>query len=93
MSDTIRVGLIGAGYIATWHAEALRATKGVTLAAVCDVSLGAAQSFADGFGIVAFGSVEDLIDSGTCDAVHILTPPHLHCGSKSAARRRRSPSR
>ena len=78
MSDTIRVGLIGAGYIATWHAEALRATQGVTLAAVCDVSLGAARALADGYGVAAFGSVEDLIASGSCDAVHILTPPHLH---------------
>ncbi|GGX48591.1 hypothetical protein GCM10007385_15740 [Tateyamaria omphalii] len=73
-----RVGLIGAGYIATWHADALRATSGVTLAAVCDVSEGAARGFAEGYGIAAFTSVADLIASGTCDAVHILTPPHLH---------------
>jgi len=78
MSQTIRVGLIGAGYIASWHADALRATEGVTLSAVCDVSLGAAQALADGFGGRAFAAVEELIASGTCDAVHILTPPHLH---------------
>jgi len=38
----LRVGLIGAGYIATWHADALRATPGVRVAAVCDTTLGAA---------------------------------------------------
>ncbi|WP_372837082.1 Gfo/Idh/MocA family oxidoreductase, partial [Puniceibacterium confluentis] len=79
-SDTIRVGLIGAGYIATWHADALKATPGVTLTAVCDVSTGAAQGLAEACGAQAFGSVEDLVAAGVCDAVHILTPPHLHHG-------------
>ena len=36
----IRVGLIGAGYIATWHADALKATPGVTVAAVCATAAG-----------------------------------------------------
>lgn len=43
-----------------------------------DVSENAARGFAEGYGIAAFTSVADLIDSGACDAVHILTPPHLH---------------
>jgi predicted dehydrogenase/nucleoside-diphosphate-sugar epimerase len=77
MSD-IRVGLIGAGYIATWHADALTATPGVRVAAICDVSEPAARGMAEAHGAQPFTSVEALIDSGTCDAVHILTPPHLH---------------
>ena len=78
MSNPIRVGLIGAGYIATWHADALRATPDATLAAICDVSEAAATGMAEAYGTRAFTSVEALIESGTCDAVHILTPPHLH---------------
>lgn len=78
MPNPTRVGLIGAGYIATWHAEALRDTAGVTVAAVADTSRPAAEALAAGFGAQAFGSVEELIESGSCDAVHILTPPHLH---------------
>ena len=77
-SSTIRVGLIGAGYIASWHADALRATDGVEITAVCDPSEAAAKGLADGLGVRAFGNVADLIDAGVCDAVHILTPPHLH---------------
>ncbi len=77
MSD-IRVGLIGAGYIATWHADALRATPGVALTAICDVSETAAQGMAEAYGLRAFGSVEALIAAGICDAVHVLTPPNLH---------------
>ncbi|SMX26456.1 4-carboxy-2-hydroxymuconate-6-semialdehyde dehydrogenase [Pelagimonas phthalicica] len=78
LSQEIRVGLIGAGYIATWHADALKATPGVTVAAVCDLNESAARGLADGYGAKAFTSVEDLIAAGCCDAVHILTPPHLH---------------
>ena len=74
----IRVALVGAGYIATWHADALRATLGVQLVAVCDVSPAAAQSFAEAYGIQAFTSLDDLIAAQVCDSVHILTPPNLH---------------
>lgn len=77
-SSKIRVGLIGAGYIASWHADALRATDGVEITAVCDPSLAAAKGLADGLGVRAFGDVAELIEARVCDAVHILTPPHLH---------------
>ncbi|MFD1342729.1 NAD-dependent epimerase/dehydratase family protein [Litorisediminicola beolgyonensis] len=73
-----RIGLVGAGYIATWHADALRATPGVQVAAVCDPAQSAAEALAAAHGAQVFTSVEDLIASGSCDAVHILTPPHLH---------------
>lgn len=76
--NPIRVGLIGAGYIATWHANALRATKDVELTAICDVSPAAASDFAGTYAIKAFNSVEDLAAADVCDAVHILTPPHAH---------------
>ncbi|WP_121633159.1 NAD-dependent epimerase/dehydratase family protein [Tropicibacter alexandrii] len=79
MTD-IRIGLIGAGYIATWHADALRATSGVTVTAVADPNESAAQGLAGGLGARAFSSVGDMLRAGVCDAVHILTPPHLHEG-------------
>lgn len=78
MSTEIRVGLIGAGYIATWHADALKATPGVRVSAVCDLNETAAKGLALGYGAQAFTLVEDMIAAKTCDAVHILTPPHLH---------------
>ena len=75
---TLRVGLIGAGYISTWHAESLKSVPNVELVAICDVSKSAAEAFAGKYGIKFFTSVEDLIKEGECDSVHILTPPHLH---------------
>lgn len=74
----IRVGLIGAGYIATWHADAIRATPGLRLAAVCDAAPEAAGALAAALGVPAFGSVADLIAAGAVDAVHVLTPPQTH---------------
>ena len=78
MASDIKVGLIGAGYIAGWHADALRATPGVRLVAVCDLSRGAAEGLASAHGARAFDSVEDMIAAGVVDAVHILTPPQSH---------------
>ncbi|KNG93536.1 Gfo/Idh/MocA family oxidoreductase [Pseudaestuariivita atlantica] len=74
----IRSAVIGAGYIADWHAGAIRATPGVDLVAVCDASPEAAQGFAATYGVEAFGSVEDMAASGRVDAVHITTPPQVH---------------
>lgn len=74
----IRIGLIGAGYIAGWHAGAIRALPGLRLTAVCDTSLATAQGLAAAYQVPAFGSVDDLIAAGLCDAVHILTPPPSH---------------
>lgn len=78
LSNPIRVGLIGAGYIADWHAAALRATGGVRITAVCDRNRAAAEALAARAGARAFASVEDMIAAGICDAAHILTPPDLH---------------
>ena len=77
-TPTLRIGLIGAGYIANWHAEALKATPGVELRAICDRSHGAAEALAAAHGAQVFTSVEELIAAQACDAVHILTPPDLH---------------
>ena len=42
----IRVGIVGTGYIADFHARAIRAARGVELVSVCDVNLSNASSFA-----------------------------------------------
>jgi predicted dehydrogenase/nucleoside-diphosphate-sugar epimerase len=78
MSQPIRVGLIGAGYIADWHADALKATPGVQITAVCDVNEAVAKALADPLGAQVVTDVDNLIEAGICDAVHILTPPNLH---------------
>ncbi|MDP5336850.1 MAG: NAD-dependent epimerase/dehydratase family protein, partial [Paracoccaceae bacterium] len=60
------------------HADAIKATPDAQLVAVCDQSKGAAEDLARAHGVQAFGSVDDMIAAGLCDAVHILTPPSSH---------------
>lgn len=77
-TSEIRVGLLGAGYIARWHADAIRATPGLRLTAVCDRSSTAAKGVADAYGIACHTDLGELLAAGICDAIHILTPPPLH---------------
>ncbi|UXU75635.1 MULTISPECIES: NAD-dependent epimerase/dehydratase family protein [unclassified Paracoccus (in: a-proteobacteria)] len=78
MTSDLRVGIIGAGYIAPWHADAIRATPGARLVAVCDPARDAAEALAHSHGIAAFADLDQMIAAGVCDVVHILTPPNLH---------------
>lgn len=78
-NSPLRVGIIGAGYIATWHAETIKALAGVTLVAICDMSAGAAEALAGGFGAKAYTDLDTMIAEANLDAVHILTPPDSHC--------------
>lgn len=87
MSTSLRAGIIGAGYIATWHADAIKQTHGVHLAAVCDVSESAARDLAAGRGAEVFTDAGEMLASGKVDAVHILTPPHLHAALAEQALR------
>lgn len=75
----VRAALLGAGYISSWHADALRRASGVELTAVCDLSRNAAESLAGQVGASqVFTSLDDMIASGVADCVHVLTPPHVH---------------
>lgn len=87
MSTPLRAGIIGAGYIATWHADAIKQTRGVELAAVCDLSEAAARDLAEPRGAEVFTDVDALLNAGKVDAVHVLTPPHLHAGIAEKALR------
>jgi len=79
-----RVALLGAGYIADWHAQCLQTVAGVELVAVCDQALTRAQAVAAKFGIAhVYGSLEAMLAAENqggkrLDAVHILLPPDRH---------------
>lgn len=77
--EDIRVGLIGAGYIASWHAGAIAKAKGAHVTAVCDLSRGAAEGIAQSVGAEhVYTDVGDMLAAGVVDAVHVLTPPSAH---------------
>src|SRR3954454_19452649 len=75
----LRVALVGAGNIAGTHAEALRCTPSVTLAAVIDPARARAETLAGRWHIpAAFDDPAALGREVEVDVAHVLTPPPLH---------------
>jgi predicted dehydrogenase len=75
----IKVALIGAGYIANYHARGLQSIPGVEIAAVAAVPLQAAQEFAAKYGIkTATDDALSLAGRTDIDAVVIATPNKFH---------------
>jgi predicted dehydrogenase/nucleoside-diphosphate-sugar epimerase len=77
--DVIRAAIVGTGYIAEFHARAIRQAPGVELVSVCDASLGTAQSFAAEWGVSkVYDSLDSMLGSESLDSIHLLVPPDLH---------------
>ncbi len=74
----MRLGLIGAGAVATLHALAALRLPEVRLTAVCDLSETAASRVAAPYGARVFVDYRDLLDCGEVDAVIVNTPHALH---------------
>ena len=83
--EKTRVALVGAGYIADTHLEALRETEGVEVTALCDVALERAKSLARRHEIAhAVAQLEELPALGI-HVVHLCVPPDLHARLARAA--------
>jgi predicted dehydrogenase len=79
MSD-VRYGVIGTGMMGVEHIHNLHAVGGARVTAVADTnaeSLDAGVAAA-GDGVRAFTDHRQLLDSGACDAVVVVTPNHTH---------------
>ncbi|MFP4562102.1 MAG: Gfo/Idh/MocA family protein [Spirochaetia bacterium] len=77
--NTVRVGVIGTGFIGPAHIEALRRLPNVKVDAIADVDEATAKAKADALGVEkGFGNYKDLLKDASIDVVHIATPNHLH---------------
>ncbi len=75
----IKVALIGAGYIAHYHARGLQAIPGVEIVAVAAFTLQRAKEFAEKYSIkTATDDALSLAGSSDIDAVVIATPNKFH---------------
>jgi myo-inositol 2-dehydrogenase/D-chiro-inositol 1-dehydrogenase len=72
----IKVGIIGAGYIAGVHASILAGDNRVSLSAVHDVVAESAERIAHSHNARVASSPDEVIDS--CDAIYITTPNTKH---------------
>jgi len=76
--DAVRVGLVGAGYVAPYHARALRSLPFVELVGVADPDEQRCKALAAEFGIArAYPSLEAMAEAEP-HVIHILTPPAHH---------------
>lgn len=90
MNARLRIGLVGAGMVSSFHLPGWRALgDAVELVAIADPDLAKAQARADQFRIgQVFPSLQDMLSASRLDAVDIMTPPATHvvnCETASSA--------
>jgi myo-inositol 2-dehydrogenase / D-chiro-inositol 1-dehydrogenase len=81
MSERVRVGLIGAGFVSDVHAHAFaRYVKDVEVVAVASRTQEKAAQFAANFGIPhAYGDYRALLERSDIDVITVAIPNDLHC--------------
>jgi myo-inositol 2-dehydrogenase / D-chiro-inositol 1-dehydrogenase len=76
--NPIRVGMVGAGWIAQQHRRVLDTVADARLAAVCDIDPERARVLADGTGARTYSDWRDLLDREDLGALVVCTPPRSH---------------
>ncbi|WP_026809594.1 Gfo/Idh/MocA family protein [Arenibacter latericius] len=75
----IKIALIGAGFIADYHARGLQTIPEVEIVAVVSKNIENAERFATKYGIEkAYNNIASLVEDNTLDAVIISTPNQFH---------------
>ncbi len=73
----LKAGVIGVGHLGRFHARIYNEMEDVQLAGVADSDLSVSRAVAGELGVPAFGSAEELLDSGI-DLVSLATPTVTH---------------
>lgn len=88
----MRVGLVGAGWVAQYHLPAWEKAEGAEVVAICDPDPATLHARADRFGIAArHSSIEEMLDAGGLDALDIASPRKFHAGHVRAGAARGLP--
>ena len=81
-SDTIRIGIIGCGGIASGkHMPSLKKLEGVEMVAFCDILRDKAEAAKAKFGTPdakVYENYKELLEDKTIDVVHVCTPNRSH---------------
>ena len=81
----IRMGVVGAGWIAREHRRVLDSVAEAELVAVCDIDRERAGELAAGTGARVYTDWRDLLDHEDLGALLICTPPRFHAEPAVAA--------
>lgn len=76
MTDTIRAGVVGVGYLGKFHAKIYSEMDAVELVGVVDADMDTASEIATQYKTTAFADYRDLL--GKVDVVSIVVPTTLH---------------
>lgn len=82
-----KVALLGAGYIAAKHLDALQALPNLKVQAICDSNRPAAEELAKRAKCSSYSNFDEMVASEPLDLIHILLPPdkHFEFASKTLA--------
>jgi predicted dehydrogenase len=87
MTARFRAGIIGAGFMGTVHAHAVRAAGGVVSRVAGRTREEAERAAARLLAVDVAASVDELVTADDVDAVHVCTPNHTHVALAEAALR------
>jgi myo-inositol 2-dehydrogenase/D-chiro-inositol 1-dehydrogenase len=85
VTNPLRVGIIGGGWIARVHVPAIDAAPGLQLVAACDTAIERAEAITGPRRGTAYACFEDMLHSEQLDALWVCTPPLFHRGPVEAA--------
>jgi predicted dehydrogenase len=78
MTDQVRAGIIGAGFIGAVHAHAVRAAGGVVARVAASTPERSAEAARRLGALATAATAEELVDADDVDVVHVCTPNSLH---------------
>jgi predicted dehydrogenase len=76
--EKVRIGIVGLGNMGSNHARSMNEVPGAQLGAVCDIDAAKLEKFATECGVRGFDNYQEMIGSGTIDAVLIAVPHYSH---------------
>lgn len=74
----VRAAIVGCGDVSIIHVEAIAAIDGAELVAVVDTDADRLARATASTGVTGYSSVEQLLDAGGVDVVHVTTPHSQH---------------
>jgi UDP-N-acetyl-2-amino-2-deoxyglucuronate dehydrogenase len=76
--NMFKFAIIGCGFIAKKHADAISKINNAKLVAVCDKVTGTMEYYIDEYGVNGYTELEDMLKSEEVDVVCICTPSGFH---------------
>lgn len=89
--EKVKLGIVGAGGIATMHAKNLLRMPQARVTAVCDIDLAKAEKLSAVLGATAYRDSESMIDREDFDGLLFFTPPSGRVGNLMGAIERKIP--